>query len=214
MRRVWAGVAGLAAAAGVGTLAGSGPGRGLDGAVFRAMNRGRGPRADAVFAGVTELGSLWASFGAAAVLAATGRRRAATNALGAAVAMWGVGQALKRLTDRARPYQADEDSRRLIDEPYGTSWPSSHPAVLLAFVTVAGRELNVHPAARRALGRLAGVVAASRVYVGVHYPSDVVAGLLLGRAVGNLWPGRRPARRPEAPAGPAREADARARVVE
>jgi membrane-associated phospholipid phosphatase len=212
MKRVWAGVAGVAAAAGVGALAGSAPGRALDGAAFRAMNRDRGPRADAAFAGVTELGSLWASLGAAAVLTSAGRRRAATNALGAAVAMWGVGQALKRLTDRPRPYQA-EDSRRLIDKPHGTSWPSSHPAVLLAFVTVAGRELNVRPSGRRALGRLAAVVAVSRVYLGVHYPSDVVAGLLLGRAVANLWPGRAPARRREPAAGPAREPDARARVV-
>jgi membrane-associated phospholipid phosphatase len=212
MRRVWAGVAGVAAAAGVGALAGSAPGRALDGAVFRAMNRNRGPRADAAFAGVTELGSLWASLGAAAVLMSTGRRRAATNALGAAVAMWGVGQALKRLTDRPRPYHAEE-SRQLIDEPRGTSWPSSHPAVLLAFVTVAARELNVRPSVRRALGRLADVVAASRVYVGVHYPSDVLAGLLLGRAVGNLWPGRTRARRLEPAAGPAREPAARAKVV-
>jgi len=34
-------------------------------------------------------------------------------------------------------------------------------------------------------------VAASRVYVGVHYPSDVVSGLLIGRTIGRLWPARR-----------------------
>jgi undecaprenyl-diphosphatase len=31
------------------------------------------------------------------------------------------------------------------------------------------------------------MVAFSRVYVGVHYPTDVIGGLLLGRAVGDLW---------------------------
>ena len=65
----------------------------------------------------------------------------------------------------------------------GTSWPSSHPAVLLAFVTVASRQLGAGPPARTALDLLAAVVAVSRVYVGVHYPSDVAAGLLLGRGV-------------------------------
>jgi membrane-associated phospholipid phosphatase len=33
-------------------------------------------------------------------------------------------------------------------------------------------------------------VATSRAYVGVHYPSDVASGLLMGRAVARLWPGR------------------------
>jgi membrane-associated phospholipid phosphatase len=59
--------------------------------------------------------------------------------------------------------------------------------VLLAFVTVAGRNLGLPRGARRALTGLAGLVAASRVYLGVHYPADVVGGLLLGRTVADLW---------------------------
>ena len=59
--------------------------------------------------------------------------------------------------------------------------------MLLAFLTVAGEELGLSAAERRALAALAVAVAASRVYLGVHYPSDVVAGLLLGRAVGLAW---------------------------
>jgi membrane-associated phospholipid phosphatase len=34
---------------------------------------------------------------------------------------------------------------------------------------------------------LAGAIGASRVALGVHYPADVVGGLLLGRAVGEAW---------------------------
>ena len=53
-----------------------------------------------------------------------------------------VGQGLKRLYLRVRPYDAlPEVVRLLIGKPKGTSWPSSHPAVLLAFLTVAGPEL-------------------------------------------------------------------------
>jgi membrane-associated phospholipid phosphatase len=45
--------------------------------------------------------------------------------------------------------------------------------------------------ARAGLLGLDATVAASRVYLGVHYPSDVVSGLLFGRAIGLVWPRRR-----------------------
>src|SRR5439155_21352301 len=119
-------------------------GRRADRAVFDARNRGHGPPADALFTGITELGSIMASAGAAAVLAAKGRPRVAGRALAAAGAMWLLGQGLKRAVRRPRPYDAEvpdgsREVRRLVHKPNGTSWPSSHPAVLLAFVTVAGR---------------------------------------------------------------------------
>ena len=81
----------------------------------------------------------------------------------------------------------------MIAKPYGTSWPSSHPAVLTTFTRVAARELGVGAFARAALTCLDVSVAASRVALGVHYPSDVASGLLFGRAVARLWPrdGRR-----------------------
>jgi undecaprenyl-diphosphatase len=59
--------------------------------------------------------------------------------------------------------------------------------VLLAFVSVAARDLNAAPAARTVLAGLAGVIGLSRVYLGVHYPADVLGGLLLGRGVADLW---------------------------
>jgi membrane-associated phospholipid phosphatase len=160
----------------------------VDLAVFRAVNGGSGPSADAFFGGLTELGSITGSVTAVAALAAGGRRRTALRGAGAAGSMWLLGQALKQLYLRKRPYdRLPETVRLLIGRPAGTSWPSSHPAVLLAFLTVAGEELGLSRAERAALTGLAGAVAVSRVYLGVHYPSDVVAGLLLGRAVGQAW---------------------------
>jgi membrane-associated phospholipid phosphatase len=154
--------------------------------LFDLVNRDRGALADALVGGITELGSILASAGAASVLAASGRRRAAVEAMGAASAMWLLGQGSKKLVRRPRPYEAGA-SRRLVDKPNGSSWPSSHPAVLLAFVTVAARRLGLSRGERAVLDLLASIVAASRVYVGVHYPSDVVGGMLLGRAVADTW---------------------------
>ena len=189
MRRssVGKGLARIAAALAIGVLGARGPIQKLDRRLYRFVNRPRGARADAVAKGITELGSLWASAASSSVLARAGRKRAAADAMGAALAMWAVGQILKKVTNRPRPYQALEDSRLLIAEPSGTSWPSSHPAVLVTFVTVAARDLGAGPASRAGLSALAGLVGMSRMYLGVHYPSDVAGGLLLGRGVADLW---------------------------
>ncbi|MGZ8628709.1 MAG: phosphatase PAP2 family protein [Actinomycetota bacterium] len=176
------GLAGAAIA--VGAWTSSGRGRELDDEVFRALNRDRGPAADTVFQGVTELGSIWASAGAAAVLAAGGRRRAAARGLAAAGLTWLAGQGLKKVFGRPRPYAADPDGvRLLITPPRATSWPSSHPAVLLAFTSAAAGELGLGRLGRACLDATGLVVGASRSHVGVHYPADVVGGVLVGKAV-------------------------------
>ena len=167
-------------------------GQAVDAEIFQMINGGHGPGPDRFFAGVTELGSLYAATAAAASLAVLGRRRAAARALAAAGATWLLGQGIKKVVDRPRPYHADADgTRKMIAEPAGTSWPSNHPAVLTTFTRVAGRELGLGSISRAALSGLDLSVAGSRVYLGVHYPSDVVAGLLMGRAVARVWPGRR-----------------------
>jgi len=178
-------IAGLGGAAlAIGVAASGGPGRDADERAFRAVNGAADPRLDRTAGAITELGSIWASIGAAAVLALAGHRRAAGRGLVAAGSVWLLGQGLKRVFERPRPYEADaEGTRLLIGTPRASSWPSSHPAVLLAFVEAAGREARLRPAARVALTGLAGAVGVSRVVVGVHYPADVAGGLLLGRAV-------------------------------
>jgi undecaprenyl-diphosphatase len=187
--RGWAGIVRLSAAAlAVGVAVSRGRARRLDERAFAAINAGRGPRVDAASTGITELGSIWASVGAAAVLAAGGRRRAAVRGLAAASTAWVAGQGLKKVFLRDRPYLANaEGTRLLIGRPNGTSWPSSHPAVLLAFVTAAGDALELGRVARGSLDALSAAVGLSRVYLGVHYPGDVVGGLLLGRAIGEAW---------------------------
>jgi membrane-associated phospholipid phosphatase len=182
---------GLAAgAAAVGHAAMRTPeGPAVDRELFEALNRGHGEGADRFFKGVTELGSLYAAGSAAGALAVLGRRRAALSAIAAAGTTWAIGQGVKRLVDRPRPYDAGaETTRRMIAKPHGTSWPSSHPAVLTTFTRVAARELALGGVSRAALSALDLSVAASRVYLGVHYPSDVASGLLMGRAVARIWP--------------------------
>jgi membrane-associated phospholipid phosphatase len=180
------------AALAVGAWSSAGPGRERDLEAFREGNRARAPAADRLLRGVTELGSIWASVGAAAALAAGGHRRAAARGLAAASVTWVAGQGLKRLVGRPRPYDAGLDGMHLrIERPNGTSWPSSHPAVLQSFLTVTSRDLEVGSVAGAALDALATAVGVSRVYVGVHFPSDVAGGILLGKAVAAAFDGSR-----------------------
>jgi membrane-associated phospholipid phosphatase len=165
-------------------------GREFDQHLFAAANADHGEGADRVFGGVTEMGSLYAAAAAAGALALAGRRREAARALAGAGATWLLLQGLKRVVDRPRPFHSNpEGTRRMIAEPHGTSWPSSHPAVLTTFTRIAARELGIGVIGRVALTGLDASVAASRVSLGVHYPSDVASGFLFGRAVARLWPG-------------------------
>ncbi|MGH2685911.1 MAG: phosphatase PAP2 family protein, partial [Actinomycetota bacterium] len=177
------------AAVGVGLASARGRGRKLDDRLFERINADLSrPALDLAFRVVTEAGSIWASAGAATALAGRGRRAVAVDAFGAACAMWTVGQLMKRAFRRLRPYETEAAGLRLlINRPSGASWPSSHPAVLATFVTVAARDLDLPPRARAALAALVIGVGVSRVYLGVHYPADVLGGLLLSRALADLW---------------------------
>ena len=60
---------------------------------------------------------------------------------------------------------------RWVPMPTSTSFPSGHSASAAAFAVAVS---DVVPALRVPLGAVAGTVAFSRVYVGVHYPGDVL----------------------------------------
>ncbi len=72
--------------------------------------------------------------------------------------------------------------------PTSTSFPSGHSAAAVAFASAAGRSL---PRAGPPLRVLAAAVAYSRVHTGVHFPGDVIAGSIIGTAIGRTVGGQR-----------------------
>lgn len=90
---------------------------------------------------------------------------------------------LKYLIERARPCHALSDVHLLVSCGSGYSFPSSHAVNNFAAAVVLSYFL---PRWTWAFFTFAGIVAFSRVYVGVHYPSDVLAGSILGLMCGGL----------------------------
>jgi len=80
---------------------------------------------------------------------------------------------------RDRPFIADATRLVLGDRPSTTSFPSGHAATAVAGAYVLSR---VWSRGRAWLWALAAIILFSRVYVGVHYPIDVLAGALVGWA--------------------------------
>lgn len=151
----------------------------------RALIAGRRTEAlDRVLPVLTDLGSMWATLGTAGALWAAGRKRLARDVLGAGTLAWTVAQAAKPAFARPRPYDAG-DVEVLVVRPAGQSYPSGHPAVATAVCRVL--EPEVAAPLRRTLRRIPRFVAFSRIYVGVHYPTDVIGGRLIGEAVADLW---------------------------
>ena len=123
----------------------------------------------------------------------------------AAVALSDLGTNLiKAGFQRIRPCHVIPDVHVLVGCTRSFSWPSNHASNMFAVATVGWLGFRRW---RWALLVLAAGVAYSRVYVGVHYPADVLAGALWGAGVGWLafscvaraWPGWSNAGRAPAP---------------
>ena len=114
-----------------------------------------------------------------------GRRGALTGLAAIGAASLVVNQPMKIAGARPRPDWDDlrVPLQRRVPMPSSTSFPSGHSASAAAFAVAVG---DLLPAYRLPLRAAASIVAFSRVYTGVHYPSDVLAGATVGALLGRL----------------------------
>ena len=132
-----------------------------------------------VFEGLSyagRLGLLWIVI--ALVLCAVYRRWGvfALTVVAVVLADWS-SMGIKALVDRPRPPLRYAEPKTLVPVPHDGSFPSGHAATSFAAATMLA---FAFPRLAPFLYVLAAAVAFSRVYVGVHYPLDVIGGALLG----------------------------------
>ncbi|MFD8737410.1 phosphatase PAP2 family protein [Streptomyces sp. NPDC059618] len=148
-------------------------------------------------------GRLWLGTAAGlGVLGGPAGRRAALRGLGSlALASFTVNTLVKWSARRPRPLLEGVPAiRRLARQPHTTSFPSGHSASAAAFATGVALESTRYGVL---VAPVAAAVAFSRVYVGVHYPGDVLAGVAVGACAAALtcrwWPPRPVVPEPERP---------------
>ena len=159
---------------------------GVDVRVYRVLNQ----VPQGVEAVLTPLSKLFLPLGiAVAVLGGVAFCVARTRTLwpvvfcgGGAALAWACAHLAKSIADRPRPYEAVSGAVLRQQPAHGSSFPSSHTAVALA-VAIAAIPYLPRPGVLVALV-YAALVAWSRVFLGVHYPLDVLAGMGLGLTVG------------------------------
>jgi undecaprenyl-diphosphatase len=132
------------------------------------------------FSKLGEHGAIWIALGAAGALADRRKANRWWRATALVAGSYGTNVAIKYAVRRPRPQV--EDLPALTDTPGEMSFPSAHSTT--SFTAARAYSTLGLPAAP--LYALATSLAYSRLYLGVHYPSDIAAGATLGSVLGRF----------------------------
>lgn len=156
--------------------------------ILRALQELHTPMLDALMVGVTTLGDrslVWLVLGCALIVPRRTRRAGAAVLIALAFCTLVVDFALKPLVARPRPFMLDAGVELLNPKPGGWSFPSGHSAK--SFATAVALAASLPAGCRRFAAPaflLAILIACSRLYLFVHFPTDVLAGAAIGVVLG------------------------------
>src|SRR5262245_50282427 len=159
----------------------------MDLAAFHWLRTHHWPLLDAVMAGFSDIargGGIWIGLAILIAFMHRGRWPAATQVF-LAVLLTGllIDSVAKPIFNRSRPFESYADTRVYGYRPVTRSFPSGHAAQAVAGAYALTR---LAPEARAIFWILGCLVAFSRIYLGVHYPADVIAGAVLGLGIAKV----------------------------
>ncbi len=91
---------------------------------------------------------------------------------------------LKNLINRTRPYEVIQGLQCIVSPATDASFPSGHTGASFASAVAMCKQIPKKYAVLLII--LASLIAFSRLYVGIHYPTDVLGGLITGIGLGIL----------------------------
>lgn len=163
-------------------------GQRLDTAVFLLFNlRGHHPLwMDRVMWVSTQIGNGFMGLLLGALLYFIGSRRLAIELLLGILSLWLTVELIKTMVERSRPFLTLEDTRVIGWRERGKSFPSGHTSQAFFMTTLLAHHFHVGALLGMTLYSIAILVGFTRIYVGAHYPRDVIAGAILGSVWGLL----------------------------
>jgi membrane-associated phospholipid phosphatase len=164
-------------------------GQELDNSIFLFFNlRGRRPRwLDIAMFILTQVGSGILAVALATFLFFTGQRSLALEIVLGTITMGLLTESVKILISRARPFMLHANTRIIGWREPGHSFPSGHTAQAFFFMTVAINQFGWSTPTAVALYTVATLVGLTRMYVGMHFPRDVIGGAILGISWGLVF---------------------------
>lgn len=138
-----------------------------------------------IFTSLGNYGLIWILFTLALLIYPKTRKIGITCALALILELIICNGILKNIFARTRPYDAFENIRCLVPPQRDYSFPSGHTASSFAAVVPALADKKTRHIGVFAL-IVAVLMALSRIYVCVHYPSDVIGGVVVGLLCGIL----------------------------
>jgi membrane-associated phospholipid phosphatase len=162
-------------------------GQRLDARVFMLFNmRGYPKWLDHCMWLATQLGNMLTAFGVAFLLFMLNDRRLAIVIIFGTLTLWLLVEVIKAFSDRDRPFLTMEKTRIIGWREKGDSFPSGHTTQIFFLMTLFTYHFHLGMGGSIALYAIAAVVGFTRIYIGAHYPRDVIAGIVLGSVWGIL----------------------------